>query len=93
MTGRIVAVYGNLVVAQADGRIIQNSVGYCLRADGAKLLSEVIRVRGRRADLQVFEETCGLKIGDTVEFETSQSKQIFWGSFFSVCMSSGSMFR
>ena len=70
MTGRIVAVYGNLVVAEADGRIIQNSIGYCLRGDGAKLLSEVIRVRGRRADLQVFEETCGLKIGDTVEFET-----------------------
>ena len=57
-------------MAEADGRIIQNSIGYCLRGDGAKLLSEVIRVRGRRADLQVFEETCGLKIGDTVEFET-----------------------
>ena len=70
MTGRIVAIYGNLVVAEAEGQIIQNSVGHCLRGDGARLLSEVIRVRGRRADLQVFDETRGLKIGDTVEFST-----------------------
>jgi V/A-type H+/Na+-transporting ATPase subunit A len=32
-------------------------------------LSEVIRVRGQRADLQVFEETRGLRVGDPVEFE------------------------
>ncbi len=47
---------------------MQNSVGYCVRSDGAKLLSEVIRIRGRVADLQVFEETRGLKVGDKVEF-------------------------
>jgi len=42
-------------------------VGYCVRSDGTKLLSEVIRVRGQLADLQVFEETRGLKRGDEVE--------------------------
>ena len=68
MTGRIVAVFGNMVVAETDGRVVQNSVGYCHRTDGARLLAEVIRVRGRRADLQVFEETRGLKVGDEVEF-------------------------
>ncbi|MBN2377778.1 MAG: V-type ATP synthase subunit A [Sedimentisphaerales bacterium] len=68
MNGRIVAVYGNLVIAETNGRVIQNSVGYCHRDDGAKLLSEVIRIRGRVADLQVFEETRGLKVGDPVEF-------------------------
>ena len=68
MTGRIVAIYGNMVIAEASGRIVQNSVGYCCREDGARLLCEVIRIRGRLADLQVFEETGGLKIGDTVEF-------------------------
>ncbi|MCD4823224.1 MAG: V-type ATP synthase subunit A [Phycisphaerae bacterium] len=57
-----------MVIAEAKGDVIQNSVGYCCRADGAKLLSEIIRVRGRCVDLQVFEETRGLKIGDTVEF-------------------------
>jgi len=67
--GRIVAVFGNMVVAETDGRVIQNSVGYCCRGDGARLLSEVIRIRGRHSDLQVFEETRGLKVGDQVEFE------------------------
>jgi V/A-type H+-transporting ATPase subunit A len=57
-----------MVVAEADGRVVQNSVGYCCRGDGARLLAEVIRIRGRMADLQVFEETRGLKVGDQVEF-------------------------
>ena len=68
MNGRIVAVYGNMVIAETDGNIVQNSVGYCCRCDGARLLSEVIRIRGRLADLQVFEETRGLRVGDAVEF-------------------------
>jgi len=68
VNGRIVAVFGNMVVAEADGRVVQNSVGYCCRGDGARLLAEVIRIRGRMADLQVFEETRGLKVGDPVEF-------------------------
>jgi len=68
VTGRIVAVYGNMVIAETDGRVVKNSVGYCCRSDGARLLSEVIRIRGRLADLQVFEETRGLRVGDPVEF-------------------------
>ena len=67
MTGRIVAIYGNMVIAETSERIVQNSVGYCCRDDGDRLLCEVIRIRGRLADLQVFEETGGLKIGNTVE--------------------------
>ena len=58
-----------MVIAEARGDVVQNSVGYCCRQDGARLLSEVIRVRGRLADLQVFEETRGLRIGDIVEFQ------------------------
>lgn len=69
MTGRIVAVFGNMVIAETSQKVVQNSVGYCCRDDGARLLSEVIRVRGRWADLQVFEETGGLKVGDQVEFK------------------------
>jgi len=68
VTGRIVAVFGNMVIAQTTGKVVQNSVGYCCRSDGVKLLSEVIRVRGTLADMQVFEETRGLKVGDAVEF-------------------------
>ena len=69
MTGKILAVFGNMVIAQTEGRIVQNSIGYCCRGDGAKLLSEVIRIRGTLADLQVFEETRGLKVGDVVELQ------------------------
>ncbi len=68
MEGKIVSVSGNLVIAEAHGQVMQNAVGYCHRSDGAQLLSEVIRIRGRLADLQVFEETRGLKVGDRVEF-------------------------
>ena len=69
MKGQIVAVSGNMVIAEAHGRIFKNSVGYCNRFDGARLLCEVIRVRGNLADLQVFEETRGLRVGDEVDFQ------------------------
>jgi V/A-type H+/Na+-transporting ATPase subunit A len=68
--GRILGVRGNLVIAEAMDRIVQNAVGYCRRSDGVQLLSEVVRVRGRLADLQVFEETRGLRVGDSVEFRS-----------------------
>ena len=68
MKGHITAVYGNMVVAEATGHLVQNAVARCCRSDGARLMSEVIRIRGHRADLQVFEETRGLRIGDPVEF-------------------------
>ena len=69
MNARIVAVFGNLVIAETNGRVVQNSLAYCLRSDGVRLMSEVIRVRGRLADLQVFEETRGLRVGDPVELQ------------------------
>jgi V/A-type H+-transporting ATPase subunit A len=69
LKGRIVAVYGNLVIAEMNGRVVQNSVGVCIRSDGTRLLSEVVRVRAPLADLQVFEDTRGLTVGDPVEFQ------------------------
>jgi V/A-type H+-transporting ATPase subunit A len=67
--GRIKAVFGNMVVAQTEDRVVKNAIGYCVRNDGVKLLCEVIRVRGDSVDLQIFEETRGLRVGDEVEFE------------------------
>jgi len=67
--GRIKAVFGNMVVAQTEERVVKNAVGYCVRGDGIKLLCEVIRVRGDSVDLQIFEETRGLRVGDHVEFQ------------------------
>jgi len=58
-----------MVIAQTEDRVIKNAVGYCVRSDGTKLLCEIIRVRGDSVDLQIFEETRGLRIGDAVEFQ------------------------
>jgi len=69
VNARIIAVFGNLVVAKVDGRVVQNSLAYCIRSDGVRLMSEVIRIRGDVADLQVFEETRGLRVGDPVELQ------------------------
>ena len=69
MNGRIKAVFGNMVVAQVEGRVFKNAVGHCLRHDGARLLCEAIRIRGDSVDLQIFEETRGLRVGDVVEFQ------------------------
>ena len=69
MEGRIIGLTGNIVVVETDDKIIQNGIAYCCRSDGAKLFSEVIRVRGKKADLQVFEETDGIRVGDKVEFQ------------------------
>lgn len=66
-TGKIVGVNGNLLTVEFEKPIMQNEVGYALGA-GLRLKSEVIRVRGRYAELQVFEDTVGLKEGDPVEF-------------------------
>ena len=67
LSGRIITVYGNMVTAEVEGAITQNAVAYCHRSDGVKLMSEIIRIRGNRADMQVFEITRGLKVGDEVE--------------------------
>lgn len=63
---KILAISGNMVIAQVERFAMLNSVAYCNRADGVGLLSEIIRIRGDEIDLQVFEETRGLKVGDSV---------------------------
>ena len=68
---KVTGVNGNMVSVEFAGAVMQNEVAYVLPADGSRLKSEVIRVRGREADLQVFESTTGVKVGDPVEF-TSQ---------------------
>ncbi|MBU1125266.1 MAG: V-type ATP synthase subunit A [Candidatus Omnitrophica bacterium] len=62
----ITKIIGNMVQAQVEGYIVQNEVAYILHGK-ERLKSEVIRVRGNRAEMQVFESTSGLKVGDSVE--------------------------
>ena len=66
--GRVVAAYGNMVTVAFEGSVRQNEVAYILAADGSRLKSEVIRVRGERCNVQVFEDTRDIQVGDQVEF-------------------------
>ena len=63
----IVGVNGNMITVEYSHQVMQNEVAYAA-VGTARIKCEVIRVRGNRADLQVFESTSGLKVGDPVEF-------------------------
>lgn len=66
-TGTIIGINGNMISVEFAGNIIQNEVGYAITGDD-RLKSEVIKINGNIAYMQVFEITKGLKIGDAVEF-------------------------
>jgi len=65
--GYINGINGNMVSASLETFVIQNEVAYIL-CGNERLKSEVIRVRAKSAELQVYESTKGLKIGQEVEF-------------------------
>ena len=65
--GKVVAVNGNMIGVRFEGVIALNEVGF-VHVGEKKLKSEVIRIRGEEAQLQVFEQTKGIAIGDEVNF-------------------------
>ena len=65
--GRITKINGNMVTVALDTFVVQNEVAYVLHGE-ERLKSEVIRVRSNYAQMQVYENTSGLKIGEEVEF-------------------------
>ncbi len=67
-TGKVTGIVSNLVTVEVDGPVSQNEICYITVGD-TKLMSEVIKVNGKNAAVQVFESTRGLKNGDAVEFE------------------------
>ncbi len=66
-SGKIVGINGNMLTVAFEGAVSQNEVGFACLGD-LRLMCEVVRIRGRHADMQVFEDTTDLAIGDTVEF-------------------------
>ena len=64
----VVGVKESLITIQIDEEtaIAKNEVGYVCVGE-KRLKAEVMRVRGREADMQVFEDTEGVSVGDTVE--------------------------
>jgi len=66
-TGRVIKINANMVTVQVEGTVIQNEVAYILHGQ-ERLKAEVIRLRANQAEVQVYESTQGLKVGDAVEF-------------------------
>ncbi|HBG62064.1 MAG: V-type ATP synthase subunit A [Omnitrophica WOR_2 bacterium RIFOXYB2_FULL_38_16] len=56
-----------MVAVEFEDNVMQNEVAY-INVGDEKLKAEVIRVKGKRTDLQVFEDTVGIKVGDIAEF-------------------------
>ncbi len=64
---RVVTVRESLVTIEAtDIHIRKNEVGFICVGD-ERLMAEVLRIQGAIADMQVFEETDGVRVGDKVE--------------------------
>ena len=63
MQGRIIKVAGPLIIAEnmADCQLFD-----VVRISDKNLIGEIIELRGDKASVQVYEETSGLKVGDTV---------------------------
>ena len=66
-TGKITGVNGNMITVKFDGAVAQNEVGYAKLGE-KKLMAEIVRVRGEKCDMQVFESTTDLTVGTEVEF-------------------------
>ena len=66
-TGNVVSINGNLMSVEFDGNVSMNEICY-VKTNGTSLKSEVIRIRGNIAQIQVYEMTDGVKCSDEVEF-------------------------
>ena len=68
---KVVAVRESLVnIETGDVPIKKNEVGFvCVGEE--RLMAEVLRIQGRNADMQVFEDTDGVRVGDKVEMSGS----------------------
>jgi V/A-type H+-transporting ATPase subunit A len=62
---RVIGVTGNIVRIESEAPIMKNAVAF-VHVGNAQLKGEVLRVNDRRADLQIFEETQGARIGAKV---------------------------
>ena len=61
--GIVNGIVSNLVTVEVDGPVSQNEICY-ISVGGVKLMSEVIKVIGKNAFVQVFESTRGMRVGD-----------------------------
>lgn len=64
---KVASVLDSMITIDTQGLAIKkNEVGHiCLGQQ--RIMAEVLRIRGSRADMQVFEDTDGVRVGDNVE--------------------------
>jgi len=65
--GILTGINGNMARVEFKDYVIQNEVAFIVHNE-ERLKSEVIRVTGNIAELQIYEDTKGLKLGEKVEF-------------------------
>ena len=73
-TAQVVAVMGDIITIESisDKPLVKNEVVYVVpsrrqnEAVDEQLMAEVLRVRGNTADIQVFEDTRGVAVGDGI---------------------------
>ena len=65
--GTIDGVNGNMITVEFSDAVSQNEVAFA-KLNDRRLMCEVVRIRGTKADLQVFEDTTDLTVGGEVEF-------------------------
>jgi V/A-type H+-transporting ATPase subunit A len=75
---KVVAVLDSMITIDTQGvPIRKNEVGHiCIGQQ--RIMAEVLRIRGFRADMQVFEDTDGIRVGDSVEL-TDQMLSVVLG--------------
>ncbi len=66
--GKVQSIIANLVIVEIEGAVSQNEIAFIKLGD-TSLMSEVIKVIGNKAYVQVFESTRGLRPGAEVVFE------------------------
>ncbi len=66
--GKVVGINGNMVTGEITaGRPMQNEVAYVTVGED-RLKAEVIRIQGDICNIQVFEDTKGISVGNEIEF-------------------------
>jgi len=67
--GKVLGVNGNMITVEVTDSISMNEVGFVIVGE-KRLKAEVIRIQGASIQMQVFEMTRGITVGDVVEFSS-----------------------
>jgi len=67
ISGSIIGVNGNVISAIPDGVVSLYELAY-VHVGERRLKSEIVRIRNNEVELQLYEQSEGISIGDTISF-------------------------